>query len=98
MVNLENRGLVAVRVGSGLSALALLLWTFHGVDWARVSESMLRVGALSGATTRSARSGTTCIGADSTPREPLVGKRRTGVRGEDPCRSKSRATLRRSSA
>ncbi len=44
MVNLEGRGLLAVRIASGLVALTLLVWTFHRVDFARVSESMAGVG------------------------------------------------------
>jgi uncharacterized membrane protein YbhN (UPF0104 family) len=45
VVNLEGRGLLVVRVASGLCALSLLVWTFHGVDFARVSESMAGIGA-----------------------------------------------------
>lgn len=44
MVNLEGRGLLAVRVASGLCALSLLVWTFHGVDFSRVGESMSGIG------------------------------------------------------
>ncbi|MEO6601007.1 MAG: lysylphosphatidylglycerol synthase transmembrane domain-containing protein [Polyangiaceae bacterium] len=44
MVNLEGRGLLAVRVASGLCALSLLVWTFHGVDFSRVGASMSGIG------------------------------------------------------
>jgi hypothetical protein len=46
VVNLEGRGLLAVRLASGLVALTLLFWTFHRVDFGRVSESMAGVGVL----------------------------------------------------
>jgi hypothetical protein len=44
VVNLEGRGLLGVRIASGLTALTLLFWTFHRVDLGRVSESMAGVG------------------------------------------------------
>jgi hypothetical protein len=44
VVKLEGRGLLAIRIASGLTALMLLFWTFHRVDFARVSESMAGVG------------------------------------------------------
>jgi uncharacterized membrane protein YbhN (UPF0104 family) len=44
VANLEGRGLLAVRIASGLAALTLLFWTFHRVDFGRVSESMAGVG------------------------------------------------------
>ncbi len=44
MAILEGRGLLAARVASGLCALSLLVWTFHGVDFSRVGESMSGVG------------------------------------------------------
>ncbi len=44
MVKLEGRGLLVLRVASGLCALSLLLWTFHGVDFGRVSASVGGVG------------------------------------------------------
>jgi len=44
VVNPEGRGLLAARIASGLLALSLLVWTFHGVDFSRVSESMAGVG------------------------------------------------------
>jgi len=44
VVNLDGRGLLAVRIASGLTALTLLFWTFHRVDLAKVSESMAGVG------------------------------------------------------
>jgi uncharacterized membrane protein YbhN (UPF0104 family) len=40
----EGRGLFALRVASGLCALSLLVWTFHGVDFARVAASMSGIG------------------------------------------------------
>ena len=46
MANLDGRGLLALRIASGLSALALLFYTFHRVDFSRVSESMAEVGLL----------------------------------------------------
>jgi uncharacterized protein (TIRG00374 family) len=46
VVNLEGRGLLALRIASGLSALSLLVWTFHGVDFPRVGESMAGIGAV----------------------------------------------------
>ena len=46
MVNIEGRGLLALRVASGLCALSLLVWTFHGVDFAKVSASMTNIGAV----------------------------------------------------
>ncbi|MEP7052266.1 MAG: lysylphosphatidylglycerol synthase transmembrane domain-containing protein [Pseudomonadota bacterium] len=46
MVTLEGRGLLAARVVCGLSALSLLVWTFHGVNFAKVRESVAGVGAL----------------------------------------------------
>lgn len=46
MVNLEGRGLFAVRVASGLLALTLLFFTFHHVDFSRVTDSMAGVGLL----------------------------------------------------
>ncbi|MET0791559.1 MAG: lysylphosphatidylglycerol synthase transmembrane domain-containing protein [Polyangiaceae bacterium] len=46
MANLEGRGLLAVRVASGLCALSLLVWTFHGVDFSRVGASMSGIGVL----------------------------------------------------
>ena len=46
MANLEGRGLLGVRIASGLTALTLLFWTFHRVNLARVSESMAGVGLL----------------------------------------------------
>ena len=45
MVKKESRGLLVVRVASGLCALSLLAWTFHGVDFARVMHSVSNVGA-----------------------------------------------------
>jgi hypothetical protein len=44
VVNHDGRGLLAVRIASGLTALTLLFWTFHRVDLAKVSESMAGVG------------------------------------------------------
>ena len=44
MANLDGRGLLALRIASGLSAFTLLFYTFHRVDFARVSESMAEVG------------------------------------------------------
>ncbi len=46
MVSLGSRGLLCVRVASGLTALTLLFWTFHRVDLSRVSDSMAGVGLL----------------------------------------------------
>ena len=46
MLNLEGRGLLAVRIACGLSALSLLVWTFHGVDFVRVEHAIAGVGAL----------------------------------------------------
>ena len=46
MVNREARGLFALRVASGVCALSLLVWTFHGVDFERVSDAMAGVGLL----------------------------------------------------
>ncbi len=46
VVNLEGRGLLAVRIACGLSALSLLVWTFHGVDFARVRDAVAGVGVL----------------------------------------------------
>lgn len=46
MANLRGRGLLALRVASGLCALSLLVWTFHGVDFGRVSDSITNIGIL----------------------------------------------------
>jgi hypothetical protein len=46
VANLDGRGLLALRIASGLSALTLLFYTFHRVDFSRVSESMAEVGLL----------------------------------------------------
>ncbi len=46
MGKLEGRGLLLLRVASGLCALSLLLWTFQRVDFARVSESVSGVGIV----------------------------------------------------
>jgi uncharacterized membrane protein YbhN (UPF0104 family) len=42
----KSRGLLALRIASGLCALSLLVWTFHGVDFARVSENITGIGLL----------------------------------------------------
>ena len=46
MAKLRGRGLLALRVASGLCALSLLVWTFHGVDFGRVSDSITNIGIL----------------------------------------------------
>ncbi len=46
MILSKDRGLVALRVVSGLSAVALLVWTFRAVDLARVWQSITNVGLL----------------------------------------------------
>ncbi|MEI9952807.1 MAG: hypothetical protein WDO74_28490 [Pseudomonadota bacterium] len=46
MAKLQGRGLLALRVASGVCALSLLVWTFHGVDLGRVSESVTNIGVL----------------------------------------------------
>jgi hypothetical protein len=46
VVTLQGRGLLTLRVASGLSALSLLGWTFHGVDFGRVRHSVAGVGLL----------------------------------------------------
>jgi uncharacterized membrane protein YbhN (UPF0104 family) len=46
VVTLEGRGLFTLRVASGLSALSLLVWTFHGVDFSKVVSSMAGIGVL----------------------------------------------------
>jgi hypothetical protein len=46
VLNREGRGLFALRVASLLGASLLLVWTFHGVDFARVGQSLAGVGAL----------------------------------------------------
>lgn len=46
MANRKSRGLLALRIASGACALSLLVWTFHGVDFRRVSESITSVGLL----------------------------------------------------
>jgi len=46
VVTLQGRGLLTLRVASGLSALSLLVWTFHGVDFGRVRQSVAGVGLL----------------------------------------------------
>ncbi|MEI9941056.1 MAG: lysylphosphatidylglycerol synthase transmembrane domain-containing protein [Pseudomonadota bacterium] len=48
MATLKGRGLFALRVASGTCALSLLVWTFHGVDFERVSKSITSVGARLG--------------------------------------------------
>lgn len=40
MVNLKGRGLLALRIACGLCALSLLIWTFHGVELAKVRDSI----------------------------------------------------------
>jgi uncharacterized membrane protein YbhN (UPF0104 family) len=42
----KSRGLLALRIASGLCALSLLVWTFHGVDFERVSENITGIGVL----------------------------------------------------
>lgn len=44
MANQEGRGLLALRVACGLCALSLLVWTFRGVDFAKVGDSMAGIG------------------------------------------------------
>jgi uncharacterized membrane protein YbhN (UPF0104 family) len=44
VANHRSRGLFALRVASGTCALSLLVWTFHGVDIQRVSQSIASVG------------------------------------------------------
>jgi len=46
VANLEGRGLLALRVVGVLTALTLVLWTFHGVDRSRVADLVGHVGAL----------------------------------------------------
>lgn len=46
MVNLEGRGLFALRVATGLCAASLLVWTFHDVDFVKVSGSIARIEPL----------------------------------------------------
>jgi len=46
VASLKGRGLLAVRVASGACALSLLAWTFHGVDFGRVSESITSISTL----------------------------------------------------
>ena len=46
MASLKGRGLLALRVASGTCALSLLIWTFHGVDFGRVSESITSISVL----------------------------------------------------
>lgn len=46
MANPKSRGLLALRVASAACALSLLAWTFHGVDFQRVSESISSIGVL----------------------------------------------------
>jgi uncharacterized membrane protein YbhN (UPF0104 family) len=46
VVTLQGRGLLTLRIASGASALSLLAWTFHGVDFGRVRESVAGVGLL----------------------------------------------------
>jgi len=42
----KGRGLFALRIASATCALSLLVWTFHGVDFQRVSRSITSVGLL----------------------------------------------------
>jgi len=42
----KGRGLLALRVASGTFALSLLAWTFHEVDFERVSDSIAGINAL----------------------------------------------------
>ena len=42
----EGRGLLVLRIASGLSALSLLAWTFHGVNFARARDAVVGVGVL----------------------------------------------------
>lgn len=46
MAIIKGRGLLALRIASGVCALSLLAWTFHGVDFERVAESIAGVGPL----------------------------------------------------
>ncbi|HEY0464785.1 MAG TPA: lysylphosphatidylglycerol synthase transmembrane domain-containing protein [Polyangiaceae bacterium] len=46
MATSKSRGLLAVRVASGTCALSLLVWTFHDVDFGRVSESITSISVL----------------------------------------------------
>ena len=46
MANLQGRGLLALRVASGTCALSLLIWTFRGVDFQRVSHNITSIGVL----------------------------------------------------
>lgn len=46
MANLRGRGLLALRVASGTCALSLLIWTFHGVDFQRVSHDITSIGVF----------------------------------------------------
>lgn len=46
MNQLKGRGLLALRLCCGLCAASLLVWTFHGVDFSRVRESVTGIGML----------------------------------------------------
>jgi uncharacterized membrane protein YbhN (UPF0104 family) len=46
VANHQGRGLLALRIASGACALSLLIWTFHGVDFQRVSQNITSIGVL----------------------------------------------------
>jgi len=46
VAKLRGRGLLALRVASGLCALSLLVWTFHHVDFGRVTANITSIGAF----------------------------------------------------
>ena len=46
VAKLRGRGLLALRVASGLCALSLLVWTFHSVDFGRVTANITGIGAF----------------------------------------------------